>query len=218
MKQICIAGSRVQTRLTVIFAILLVSFVGIVADTADARKKNGSGYTKYSNKESVDFYHSYLHYRGLGTVLKRNDDGTFIAPRAVSQDTEVLLAPYGERKHPLTVKTDSGSDYYVKLQRAGDTANAPVITMFIRGGETLSAKVPSGNYELKYATGNGWYGKDYLFWEDTRFYKTDDTFEFNVDASPTEGGILHTYDGYTIELIKRASGNLETIEISASEF
>ena len=148
----------------------------------------------------------------------RDGDATIAEPDGVRQDTGVLSAPYGEHNHPLSIKADSESNFYVKLQRLGDTESVPVMTMFIKSGETINAKAPSGNYEIKYASGNSWYGEEYLFWEGTRFYKTDAIFEFNVETSPTEDGILYSYSGYTVELVEQVSGNLETAEIPANEF
>ena len=39
----------------------------------------------------------------------------------------------------------------------------PVMSVFVHKGSTVKVKIPLGTYELKYATGERWYGYDYLF-------------------------------------------------------
>lgn len=207
-----------QTTVAIIFMLLVALSFAIISDTADARKKSGSSHSKYSKDKGADLYYEYLLRRNLAGVLQKDQSGTPIAPRSFSQGTEVLAVPYGERNNPLTIKTASKSNYYVKLQKVGTTSNTPVMTMFIRGGETLSTKVPPGNYVVKYATGDDWHGEEYLFWDTTRFYKTDEVFEFIVETEYVGSGVHYVYRGYTVELIEQISGNLETTEIPATEF
>lgn len=57
---------------------------------------------------------------------------------------------------PLKITTSSGPvHYYVKLARWG--SKEPVLTVFIKSGQTVDLHVPSGTYEIKYAAGEKWY-------------------------------------------------------------
>jgi len=110
---------------------------------------------------------------------------------------------------PLIVITKSdGTNYLIKVLD-WNTKN-PILTTFIRSGETASLKVPLGSYEIRYATGEMWYGYDYLFGPATSYYKADSRMDF------TQSGNI--YKGHTIELIPRVSGNLQTINISKDNF
>lgn len=107
---------------------------------------------------------------------------------------------------PLTIKTraDSG-DYYVKLvvKSTGITR----MTIFIRGGATTDQiAVPSGTYELRYATGQNWHGDELLFGDETRYNKADSDFTFGSGS------------GYTVELFLQQFGNLNTNSINKDNF
>lgn len=57
-----------------------------------------------------------------------------------------------DRVAPLTIKTSAGGGYFIKLEQS--ISGNPVMTFFVRGGETLRATVPEGSFVLKYATGD----------------------------------------------------------------
>jgi hypothetical protein len=106
---------------------------------------------------------------------------------------------------PLTIKTRTGSgNYYVKLveKHSGTTR----MTIFIRSGETTSMAVPSGTYEMRYATGQTWYGEETLFGDSTSYNKADSDFTFSSGL------------GYTVELYLQQFGNLETESINKDNF
>lgn len=52
----------------------------------------------------------------------------------------------------LTLRTASGSNYFVKLEDAA--SGTWVMSLFVYGGTTYSVHVPLGSFTLKYATGN----------------------------------------------------------------
>jgi hypothetical protein len=113
---------------------------------------------------------------------------------------------------PLEIRTATGASYYVKLADA--TTGDPIQTFFIRGGQTLVAKVPLGKFVLKYATGRAWCGESRLFGPETQFHKADVVLEF--ERLDTDGG--YTLTGHTIELISKINGNLKTSGINAAAF
>ena len=124
----------------------------------------------------------------------------------VSQPWTGLYASYNplERVSPLTIKTSPGGSYFVKLE---DSVTArPVMTLFLRGGETLKQEVPEGSFVLKYATGDTWCGEQGLFGPTTSTFKASEVFEFSEAT------------GYTVELIARKGGNLRTRTIERGRF
>lgn len=117
-----------------------------------------------------------------------------------------LYAVYdpSERVGLLTLKTSPGGHYYVKLE---DSVTArPVMTFYLRGGETFEQDVPEGSYVLKYATGDIWCGERALFGPATSTNQADRIFKFSETR------------GYTVELISRKGGNLRTRAIDRSQF
>lgn len=109
---------------------------------------------------------------------------------------------------PLEIRTDSGSDYYVKVVDV--VHNIDALTIYIHGGETVEVKVPLGSYEIKYASGNTWYGGKTLFGSETSYNKADEFFAFTDNGSQITG--------YTITLYQVVDGNLQTISIDESQF
>lgn len=109
---------------------------------------------------------------------------------------------------PLTIQTQSGIDYLLKLEDAY-TGNQ-VLSVFISGGRTESIDVPLGNFRIKYATGRNWYGYKYLFGPDTGYNKANTTFEFKNTG--------YQITGYTLTLYSVSNGNLSTSRIGAEAF
>ena len=81
------------------------------------------------------------------------------------------------------------------------------MTIFIRNGETASdMDVPTGTYELRYASGDSWYGETDLFGPSTSYSKAESFFTFGNGS------------GYTVELYKQVNGNLHTNSIDKDDF
>lgn len=109
---------------------------------------------------------------------------------------------------PLEIRSQSGSDYFVKVtnQYTGDD----ISTIYIRGGDTVSIEVPLGTYEIKYASGETWYGDQKLFGTQTSYSKADELFTFSDTG--------YQITGYTITLYQVVNGNLQTITLDPSQF
>ncbi len=124
----------------------------------------------------------------------------------ISQPWTGLYASYNplERVSRLTIKTSPGASYFVKLEDA--VTARPVMTLFLRGGETLKQEVPEGSFVLKYATGDTWCGEQGLFGPNTSTFEASEVFEFSEAT------------GYTVELIARKGGNLRTRTIERGRF
>jgi len=110
---------------------------------------------------------------------------------------------------PLKIVTTQGANYLVKLVSV--YSQKPVMTVFIRGGNTVTTKVPLGSYTIKYASGDDqWYGYTRLFGKQTQYSKADTTFTFENTG--------YQISGYTISLYRVSNGNLSTSSINPSDF
>lgn len=109
---------------------------------------------------------------------------------------------------PFEIKAAQGSHYLLKLVDAYTAS--PVLTVFVQSGSTVEVEVPLGTYEVRYASGQTWYGYEYLFGPNTSYSKADKTFTFEV--------VGNQISGFTITLYKVAHGNLHTSGIRPTEF
>jgi hypothetical protein len=109
---------------------------------------------------------------------------------------------------PLTIKVQNSAHYWVKIDNA--YTGEHLVSHFIRSGDTLSVNLPLGNYTIKYAYGQQWYGEEYLFGGSTGYAQADKVFNFQSNGN--------RYNGYTVELITQPYGNLSTSNINKSNF
>lgn len=113
-----------------------------------------------------------------------------------------------ERIAPLEIRSSGNEHHLVKLVHVA--SGRTVMDFFVRAGASEEVQVPLGRYELRYASGQAWYGYTYLFGPTTTYSKAEQTLTFS-----------NTYDGvtgFTVTLYKVQNGNLETTEISPEEF
>jgi hypothetical protein len=112
-----------------------------------------------------------------------------------------------ERPAVLTISAAAGASYLVKL----DKADSPALLIFVEAGQALDARVPLGEFKLKYAAGNQWCSSDAdLFGDDTVFTEADET----LTVAPADTGASHL----TLELPLHADGKLTTKTISRDAF
>ena len=105
---------------------------------------------------------------------------------------------------PLTVNTDGSASFLIRFF----DINRQQVAMdyFIPVGQTAHLKVPIGDYEVRYVSGDTWYGDEFLFGPGSSYSKADRilTFEYN--------------HSYTLTLYRVRDGNLKTRAISAESF
>ena len=109
---------------------------------------------------------------------------------------------------PLTIDTSAGSNYLVKI--VDYYSKQEVMTVFVQGGDSRKIQVPLGVYEIKYASGEKWYGYQHLFGDDTSYSKAENSFKFEDTG--------YQITGYTITLYRVSNGNLRTSHINKSQF
>jgi len=128
--------------------------------------------------------------------------------QALPYSGEVRTWTSAMRVAPFEIEAAQGSHYLLKLVDA--YTGAPVMTVFVRSGTTVEVKVPLGTYEVRYASGETWYGYEYLFGPETSYSKADKTLTFQV--------VGNQFTGFTITLYKVPHGNLHTSAIKPTEF
>jgi hypothetical protein len=109
---------------------------------------------------------------------------------------------------PFIVTGKSGSHCLVKLYDF--YTQKPIMTVFVYDKATVQVKIPLGTYELKYATGEKWYGYDYLFGPTTVYQKAEKKLEFFASGNQQKG--------HRVTLHPVPQGNLPTSTIKASQF
>ena len=109
---------------------------------------------------------------------------------------------------PFEIKSSYGGHYLVKL--VDSYTQNPIMTVFVHGGMTVDVEVPLGTYEVRYASGELWYGYEHLFGAKTAYRKADQSFYFRNDGAQVSG--------YTISLYKVRNGNLRTSKIGKEQF
>jgi hypothetical protein len=129
-------------------------------------------------------------------------------PQAIPPSGTIRTSTTAERIAPFEIKAAQGSHYLLKLVDA--YTYSPVMTVFVRSGTTVEVEVPLGTYEVRYASGETWYGYEYLFGPETSYSKADKTFTFEV--------VGNQVSGFTITLYKVPHGNLHTSAIRATQF
>lgn len=108
----------------------------------------------------------------------------------------------------LKVVAPAEASYLIKLARWD--SNVPVLTMFVRAGESAEVTVPFGDYRIRMASGTTWYGEKIRFGPDTRYSQVDAVASFGL-----EGDRLL---GHELLLRKIKDGNLRPSPIGADQF
>lgn len=138
------------------------------------------------------------------------DPPPVMIPLSLPMNGEAAWHVSGEPVGPLEIKTAQGSHYYVRIADASN--GRPVLDVFIRSGQSVNIEVPVGQYVIKYASGNVWYGpeQERLFGPDTVFGKADRIFSFSYNGNRIQG--------YSITLYAVPNGNLSTSRIPRQSF
>ncbi len=119
---------------------------------------------------------------------------------------EVVRKPNSNsvRRCPLSVEVTGDDAYYIHLKALHFSMDT--MGFMVAPGSSVELDVPTGRYEIYYATGKTWYGVGQKFGPDTAYYKCDGTFQFTETS------------GWALELYKQVGGNLGTEKISANDF
>lgn len=111
---------------------------------------------------------------------------------------------------PFKVSASRDANYLVKLAAGEDQ----YLTLFVPRGQTCQIEVPLGTYELRFASGDRWYGYEHLFGPETACQKGDTPMEFSKE--PTHDG--HRVSGCSITLYRVPGGNMRTRSMDVDDF
>jgi hypothetical protein len=186
--------------------------IGLIAWIADASRSSG----RKDSSKSGSTTSKPSSYYPTDYSTRSSSSYTPPPPRPVFTEPEQPLPPHGkitwysagDPVAPLEIRSSRGSHYVVKL--SDYYSGRSVLSVFVHGGSTVNLDVPLGTYKIKYASGDTWYGPEFLFGPDTSYSKADSSFNFRV--------IGNQVSGYTLTLYKVVDGNLQTSPISPDEF
>ena len=134
------------------------------------------------------------------------------------------FSPYNDYFGRGVYNNDTGNEFIIKNSNSTDAvvllvnaySDKKVRNEYIRKGSTFSMSgVPNGTYYLQWSSGNNWSPNKTVgnltggFQEDISFAKTENS----NDWMPVEG-----YQQWTVTLYSVTDGDVETDNISASEF
>lgn len=193
----------------VLFGLLLVFFIAIVLsfNFAPDGRTSGSKSKDYSTTSSGT-YSTKTHSSSASDYSKYVDDAKnkYVPPLSFPAHNTVLQYS-GASFCNFEIKTEASQSapmyYYLKICAPG-TSQA-VQAVYIHAGNTASLYVPPGTYEIKWVSGDKWYGEERYF-NNYSAQKADETFTFDDSHI------------WTVTLYTVADGNLGTDSIDIDEF
>jgi len=159
----------------------------------------------YPHKEFVSMPGGGLDWLASGSASNQQHTHP---PQPMPATGTVVQHGGGASVAPMKVFAAEGSNYLLKL--VDPLSGDPVLTAFIRAASTVEIDVPLGRFELRYASGDSWYGYTYLFGPDTVYSKASTLLEFRASGDYVEG--------VSITLYRVPHGNLKTTRIRPAQF
>jgi hypothetical protein len=150
------------------------------------------------------FYTAYQ----LFTELKDYMDSTEQVTKCIQPYPATMVlyrnSNYNHNYAPLIIHSAKGEPTYLKIYAAEGPL---VVTLFLNSGQTLNVEMPRGNFIVKEAHGNLWFGEEEMF-GDLGSYRLLDT-----------GLIFNTFgEGYEATLDTQEEGNLGSIPVEKENF
>lgn len=182
------------------------------------RKKQAShGFLNYKNK-SENYFLKYLFLAICGIVValsiynlhsSSDKSQNFKKEQSLPFPDNGQMQVFTDKEllAPLGIVASSDKNCFFKFY---DTKENLIFTLFIRKNSSLNVNVPLGEYNVKYAAGDEWYGADKLFGFTTNIYQFDKKLIFY-----REGNIIK---GHTLTLNEVVNGNLSKKNISKISF
>lgn len=156
-----------------------------------------------------------LIYQNFTSYVK-NSDNKVIQPVVTDKELLILKRPKtGYFKNytnqdlvaPFSITAPSDKNVLVKMVHPQSTQT--VMSVFVRKNETAKVKAPLGEYVIKYAIGDKWYGFNKLFGNETIYLKSDVKLDFTYSNNGYRGNKI---------LFNVYGGNLHSYNISAEDF
>ena len=111
----------------------------------------------------------------------------------------------------LTVET---SDFpaFIKVVNTKDPKS--VVSFYVRANSKSKISIKNGTYEVRFATGDKWFGSGELFGKETRYQVFDDTLSFTTKNN----GSYINYTTWSVTLYSVPGGTATTTTIPADKF
>jgi hypothetical protein len=173
-----------------------------------------------TDPESID---ENISYNDNSTFVQENNESYEIDSNISEEINETYIQPISatlpnngeiksftnqDRIAQFEIESSNEENYLIKIKDY--YSHKKIMTIFVRGGESIKTKVPLGEYEITYASGKIWYGYENLFGSETHYSKADEKFSFEK--------IDNKISGYTITLYPVIDGTLATEDINKSQF
>ncbi|MGD9715993.1 MAG: hypothetical protein AB7U26_02825 [Sulfuricurvum sp.] len=137
-------------------------------------------------------------------VIEKSDAASKSVPTVPMPLTSVLSKTYNDEMARCPLKIIANNEnYYIKICDAL-REDKTVAILFVRAGEELNTKIPSGSFKLKFGAGNEWLGEQELFGAFSRY---DETEILNFSDYGYES------NGHTISFYNSVNGNFHTNNI-----
>lgn len=109
-----------------------------------------------------------------------------------------------------TVSVANKLDDYIYVKFKSESLNKTIVEAYIHPDSTADIKVPLGRYRIVFASGDEWYGNEYIFGTDTAFYKLGNVTDIKIENN--------TMINQSIELKKSQSSSKGMTKSSMIEF
>ena len=185
----------------------------VVKNTVKAYVAKANALIKKSHYEAAEKLLKDCKTRFAGADMADVNKALNTLKKAITEPANGKVFTSKAKGGYCTLKIKAGdTPAFVKVENVNNPKNS--VTIYVRANKSATVHIKNGNYALKYATGNKWYGSKELFGSDTRYYSADTTLEMTTSRS---GNYIY-YQTYTITLYTVVGGNLSTSRISQEDF
>ena len=194
-------GSKNLKKL-IVWAIIIILFIVAVTKCSNNETNtstSSSGSTSYTQSDSTS------------TNTPETEEEPKIEYEEVEKPANGTLShtydTYSANTSVLKIElptNESNHYYYIKL--INPTTGETVQSVFLHPGQSKEFSVPCGNFKLRYACGDKWYGYEHLFGPYGGYSESEEFIEFTNEY------------GHTITLTPIVNGNFSTNDIDFDDF
>lgn len=114
------------------------------------------------------------------------------------ENGQIVQVPKGNRDSSITFTSSKNEDAYVFLKSTSGSEKD--LAFYVKKGSTVTIPVPKAKYNIYTASGDTWFGKQYLFGPNTKCYKDKEitdfrnytwTYEMNDDTNGSVSTIIN---------------------------
>lgn len=171
------SGKWIMGIIGVIILIQLVPLINSKIQSISSTSNAPSPSSPTSSKPSRTDYHS----TPAGTLQSKPTPQFSLPAVTPPKNGELVVKANYTLVAPFEIRSQVGDNYLLKLTDVATGEDA--MTVFVKGGQTVTTRAPLGRFVVKYASGSTWYGYEHLFGPKTSYSKADQIFEFKKNIS-----------------------------------